>query len=148
MHKYDNRVTVTLDGLSANVSFARVAASAFIMPLDPNVEELNDIKTAVSEAVTNAIIHGYASQDSNNIPGEVTMTMTSTDRVISITITDYGIGIENISQARALMFTTKPELERSGLGFTVMESCVDMVNIDSEPGRGTIITLTKKLADK
>jgi stage II sporulation protein AB (anti-sigma F factor) len=128
-------------GLSVNESFARMAAAAFITPLDPAVDELEDIKTAVSEAVTNAIIHGYP-----NGEGEVRLTLSCEERDFIAEISDDGTGIADIKAAREPMFTTKPELERSGLGFTVMETFMDSVDVVSVPGGGTTVTLKKTLA--
>jgi stage II sporulation protein AB (anti-sigma F factor) len=131
-----------MDSKSVNESFARVAVSVFIAPLDPQLHEHNDIKTAVSEAVTNAIIHGYADKD-----GEITMSMLREGRRIVIEISDEGIGIANIAEAREPLYTTKPDMERSGMGFTVMESFMDTVEVRSEPGNGTTVILTKTLAE-
>ena len=143
MSNHDNKVTVIMESRSINESFARTTVSGFLLPLDPTVDEFTDIKTAVSEAVTNAIIHGYGLS-----PGEIRMTMTSEERKITIEISDNGIGIENIPAAREPLYTTKPELERSGLGFTVMENYMDEVTIHSEPDKGTTIVMTKTLARK
>ena len=139
-----NRVSITMEGLPVNISFARVAATAFITPLDPSVEEVSDIKTAVSEAVTNAIIHGYPGEGA----GQVRMDISSQDRTVIIEISDDGVGIADIDTARMPLFTTKEELERSGLGFTVMESFMDCVVVESTPGEGTKVTLTKTLASR
>ena len=139
-----NRVTVTMEGLSENISFARVVATAFITSLDPTVEEVTEIKTAVSEAVTNAIIHGYQAEGT----GQVYMTMSAQDKTVTIEIADDGIGIADIDTARQPLFTTKEEMERSGLGFTVMESFMDNVAVESTPGVGTKVTLTKTLASR
>lgn len=138
-----NSIRVELAAIPENVGLARIIVAGFIAPLDPTVTENSDIKTAVSEAVTNAIIHGY-----DNKTGTVTLALDSTpDREITITVVDNGIGIADIDQVRAPLFTTKPDMERSGLGFTVMESFMNTVAITSEPGKGTTITLTKKLGD-
>ena len=139
-----NRVSITMEGLSENISFARVAATAFITPLDPSVEEVTEIKTAVSEAVTNAIIHGYPAEGT----GRVHMTISAQDKTVTIEVADDGIGIADIDTARRPLFTTKEELERSGLGFTVMESFMDSVTVESTPGEGTKVTLTKTLASR
>ena len=140
MNNHENQVRLEIDARSENVSLARVVATAFVTPFDPTVGELSDIKTAVSEAVTNAIIHGYGENS-----GTVTILLTSHGRKISIEISDVGIGIENIENAREPLFTTKPEMERSGLGFTVMESFMDEVIVTSTPGAGTTIIMTKTL---
>ena len=150
-----NRVSLTMDSLSQNISFARVAVAGFLAPLDPGIDEVNDIKTAVSEAVTNAIIHGYPSGTASFVPpsgagaesqGEVRMNLSVQGRTVTIEISDDGVGIEDITTAREPLFTTKAELERSGLGFTVMESFMDSVTVESSPGQGTTITLAKTLA--
>jgi len=139
----NNTVTVELSPIPENVSLARMIVAGFIAPLDPTVEETTDIKTAVSEAVTNAIIHGYDGYEQN--PGIVKMKITNRARDITIEIADHGIGIENVETVREPMYTTKPDMERSGLGFTVMESFMDTVEVKSAPGAGTTVILTKKL---
>ena len=138
-----SRVSIVMEGLAENISFARVAATAFITPLDPTVEEVTEIKTAVSEAVTNAIIHGYPGGD-----GPVRMDISAQGKTVVIEISDDGVGIADIDTARAPLFTTKEEMERSGLGFTVMESFMDSVAVESTPGEGTRVTLTKHLASR
>jgi len=132
-----NRISLVMESQAENISFARVAVAAFIAPLDPTVDEVSDIKTAVSEAITNAVIHGG--------PAPVMMTLSSRNRKITIEITDTGEGITDIDEARQPLFTTKEDMERSGLGFTVMESFMDTVAVESAPGEGTKVTLTKKL---
>jgi len=127
---------------SQNEAFARVAAAAFAAPFDPLLGELTDIKTAVSEAVTNAIIHGYE----NNNEGIVYITFRSAGDEIVITITDEGVGIENLEQAMTPLYTSKPELERSGMGFTVMQTFMDHVEVTSAAGRGTTVEMRKTLA--
>ena len=124
-------------------AFARMAVAAFIMPLDPTISEITDIKTAVSEAVTNAIIHGYG----NNSEKNVVLLCSYENRSVYIEITDYGVGIEDIKQARTPLYTSAPELERSGLGFTVMETFMDSVDVLSEKGKGTTVRMAKKLMD-
>lgn len=125
--------------LSQNESFARVSVAAFVAQLDPTMDELTEIKTVVSEAVTNAIIHGY-----NNDPnGMVYISVVIEDGVVHITIKDEGVGIVDIEEARQPLFTTKPELERSGMGFTIMENFMDEVTIHSEVNKGTTVHLTK-----
>jgi len=139
-----NRVTIQMDSRPENISFARVVVAGFIAPLDPSVEEVTDIKTAVSEAVTNAIIHGYPE---GHPPSTVKMALSISDsRELTIEVSDKGVGILDIQTAREPLFTTKAELERSGLGFTVMESFMDSVTVESTPGQGTTITLAKTLA--
>ena len=138
-----SRIHITMESLPENISFARVAVAAFITPLDPTVEEVSDIKTAVSEAVTNAVIHGYPAGG-----GQVHMTITTQEKTVIIEITDHGVGIADVSTAREPLFTTKEEMERSGLGFTVMESFMDTVVVESTPGEGTKVTLEKTLAGR
>lgn len=123
---------------SSNESFARVVAAAFASQLDPTLEELADVKTAVSEAVTNAIIHGY-----ENRQGIIRMTCRLFSNSVEIEVTDEGKGIEDIALARQPLYTTRPEMERSGMGFTVMESFMDSVAVASEVGRGTTVRMKK-----
>ncbi|MDP4092496.1 MAG: anti-sigma F factor [Bacillota bacterium] len=123
---------------SNNESFARIVAAAFVSQLDPTLEELTDVKTAVSEAVTNAIIHGY-----ENNSGIVVMECKLFDDSVEITVLDKGKGIEDIELARQPLYTSKPEMERSGMGFTVMESFMDSIEVKSEPGKGTSVTMYK-----
>lgn len=128
--------------LSQNESFARVTVAAFVAQLDPTMDELTEIKTVVSEAVTNAIIHGY-----NNDPsGTVFISVKIDDSFIELEIKDEGSGILDIEEARQPLFTTKPELERSGMGFTIMENFMDEIDVHSELGIGTTIRLRKHLA--
>lgn len=126
---------------SENESFARVAVASFISQIDPTLEEINDIKTVVSEAVTNSIIHGYE----ENPDGEITITVWLNDSYIEISIEDNGRGIDNIDEAIQPLFTTKPELERSGMGFTIMENMMDEMIIESKVGKGTKVILKKQL---
>jgi len=112
-----------------------------VAQLDPTMDEINEIKTAVSEAVTNAIIHGYE----NDPEGIITIEAAIEDRSVEIVIRDRGVGIENIEEARQPLFTTKPELERSGMGFTIMENFVDELEIVSKPNEGTTVRLKKRL---
>ena len=126
---------------SENESFARVTAAAFISPSDPTVSEIVEVKTAVSEAVSNAVIHGY-----DKTIGVITLEMRLfSDYSVEITITDAGKGIPDINKAREPLFTTKTEEERSGMGFTVMESFMDSLQVESEPGKGTRIFMKKRL---
>ena len=123
---------------SNNESFARVVAAAFISQLDPTLEEMADVKTAVSEAVTNAIIHGYEKEQ-----GSVIMKCRLYPDSVEIQITDQGVGIDDVDLARQPLYTSKPEMERSGMGFTVMESFMDRVEVASEPGKGTVVIMYK-----
>ncbi|WP_027407669.1 anti-sigma F factor [Anoxybacteroides tepidamans] len=134
-----NEMHLQFSALSQNESFARVTVAAFVAQLDPTMDELTEIKTVVSEAVTNAIIHGY-----NNDPnGVVYISVVIDDGVVHITIKDEGVGIADIDEARQPLFTTKPELERSGMGFTIMENFTDEISIHSEINKGTTVHLTK-----
>lgn len=123
-----------------NEGVARMIAAGFIMPLDPTLEAMADVKTAVSEAVTNSIIHGYEEND-----GTVTMELWSEDRLLTVRIHDDGIGIDNVEKAREPLYTSKPDSDRSGMGFTVMESFMDSLHIESKKGQGTTVIMTKKL---
>ncbi|KYD09325.1 anti-sigma F factor [Heyndrickxia sporothermodurans] len=139
-----NEMQIQFTALSQNESFARVTVAAFIAQLDPTIDELTEIKTVVSEAVTNAIIHGYE----GNPAGMVYISAAIEDGVVELVIRDEGIGIPDIEEARQPLFTTKPELERSGMGFTIMENFMDDIEIESQPRVGTIIRLKKHLAFK
>ncbi|MGO4888293.1 anti-sigma F factor [Anaerobacillus sp. MEB173] len=137
-----NIMEIKFSALSENESFARVTVGAFVAQLDPTMDELTEIKTVVSEAVTNSIIHGY----DNNPEGMIYISVTLEQDVIHLTIRDEGIGIPNLEEARQPLFTTKPELERSGMGFTIMENFMDEVKVVTEPSVGTTIYLTKHLS--
>lgn len=136
----NNTMKVTFTSLSSNESFARVAIAAFIAPLDPTMDELTEVKTVVSEAVTNAIIHGYERAENELIY----LACTINDNTVEITIEDTGVGIEDIDQAIEPLYTSKPELERSGMGFTIMENFMDKVEIESTAGQGTKVKLIKQ----
>lgn len=136
----ENEMKLEFISKSSNESFARITIAAFAAQLDPTIEELADIKTAVSEAVTNCIIHGY-----ENRLGVVKMSAKLQDDEIEIEISDHGKGIANIEMAKEPLYTTKPNLERSGMGFTIMESFMDNVKIESVVGLGTKVTMTKKI---
>ena len=135
-----NEMKLEFTSKSNNEAFGRVVAAAFASQLDPTVEELADIKTAVSEAVTNAIIHGY-----ENDTGMIKMHCKLYREGIEIVISDQGRGIEDIELARQPLYTSKPDMERSGMGFTVMESFMDSVEVISEPNKGTSIKLFKNI---
>lgn len=139
-----NTMKLCFDSRSANESFARTAVASFLCPLDPTVEELTDIKTAVSEAVTNSIVHGYR-ESINKV--YITASIYENNRVV-IKIKDNGCGIEDIAKAMEPMFTTCPEEERAGLGFAVMESLMDKVKVTSHPGKGTTVVLEKRILSK
>lgn len=138
-----NHVTVTFDAISANEAFARMVVTAFLAGGNATLEEITDVKTAVSEAVTNAIIHGYEEKK-----GSVTMTCTMEDSGLMIYVQDYGKGIADIHKAREPFYTTKPELERSGLGFAFMETFMDGVEVMSNPGHGTTVIMKKILKEE
>lgn len=138
--QYDNQMKLEFIAKSENEAFARVAVAAFVSQLDPLIEDISDIKTAVSEAVTNAIIHGY---ENNNGIVYVFCGLSKDD--VYIEIKDTGKGIEDIEKARQPLYTSKPEMERSGMGFTVMETFMDKIIIESEIGKGTIIKMQKHL---
>ena len=135
----DNSMKLQFASKSQNESFARVTVAAFAAQLDPTIEELTDIKTAVSEAVTNAIIHGY-----ENTSGVVTIECIIRGNKIEIIIEDNGNGIGDVNQAREPLYTSKPYLERSGMGFTVMEAFMDSVEVVSKEGIGTKIKMIKE----
>ena len=141
--EFENEMKLEFVSKSSNEAFARITVAAFASQLDPTIEELADIKTAVSEAVTNCIIHGY-----DNRQGIVKVTAKLKENEIIIEISDKGKGIENIEIAKEPLYTTKPNLERSGMGFTIMESFMDSMEIESIVGLGTKITMTKKIKPK
>lgn len=135
----DNMMKIEFLSRSQNESFARVAVAAFASQLDPTLEEISDIKTAVSEAVTNAIIHGYG----DNKTGKVVIETLLSKNSISICVIDEGCGIGDINKAREPLYTSRPDLERSGMGFTVMETFMDSVEIESQKNVGTRIIMKK-----
>ena len=139
-NKYDNEMKLEFISKSCNEAFARITVAAFAAQLDPTIEELADIKTAVSEAVTNCIIHGYEDRE-----GIIKIRAKIFHDTIYIEISDTGKGIENIDKAREPLYTSKPNLERSGMGFTIMESFMDEVKVESILGLGTKVTMTKKI---
>ena len=136
--KYDNKMSLEFLSKSSNEAFARIAVAAFASQLDPTIEEIADIKTAVSEAVTNCIIHGY-----EDTQGIVKIHSYLQDNSIIIEISDTGKGIEDVALAKEPLYTSKPNLERSGMGFTIMESFMDELNIESVLNLGTKITMKK-----
>ena len=137
---YENEMKLEFLSKSNNESFARITVAAFVAQLDPTIEEISDIKTAVSEAVTNSIIHGYEENE-----GIVKIQCRLFANSIEIEISDNGKGIEDIEKARQALYTSKPELERSGMGFTIMESFMDEVKIESVLGLGTKVTMKKMI---
>lgn len=136
-----NEMVVEFSSVSENESFARVVIGSFISQLDPTMDELTEIKTVVSEAVTNAIIHGY----NNEAHHYIKMMCVLFDDEMTLTIEDNGIGMDNIDEKRQPLFTSKPELERSGMGFTIIENFMDKVEISSHPNEGTTVYMTKQL---
>ena len=149
----NNQVFVRFDARSVNEAFARMVVMGFMMDMNPTMDELTDVKTAVSEAVTNAIIHGYPGYEKslewaeNEFP-QVELRCIREGQMLTVQIEDHGVGILDIEEARKPFFTTKPELERSGMGFSFMESFMDEVEISSAPGEGTSIVMHKYIAIK
>lgn len=134
----ENHMYMKFDAKSVNEGFARMAVAAFMVELNPTLEEIADVKTAVSEAVTNAIVHGYPKGE-----GSVEMVCSYRGKCLSVSIRDQGIGIENIPIAMQPFYTSKPQLERSGMGFAFMEAFMDTLEVHSELGAGTRIEMTK-----
>lgn len=131
------------DAVSENEGLARVVIAAFLTRLDPTLEQLQDVKTAVSEAVTNAVIHGYQEKG-----GRIWLTAALTEKELELSITDKGVGIANIAQAMQPLFTTKAEGERSGMGFSFMEAFMDEVAVESSPGQGTTVHMYKSFREE
>lgn len=131
------------DAVSENEGMARVVIAAFLTRLDPTLEQLQDVKTAVSEAVTNAVIHGYQEKG-----GRIWLTAALTEKELELSITDKGVGIANIAQAMQPLFTTKAEGERSGMGFSFMEAFMDEVAVESSPGQGTTVHMYKSFREE
>lgn len=140
---YDNEMKLEFLSKSNNEAFARISVAAFAAQLDPTIEELSDIKTAVSEAVTNCIIHAY-----EDMEGIISITCKLFANSIVIEISDNGNGIENVDIAKEPLYTSKPDLERSGMGFTIMDSFMDDVKVESILGVGTKVTMKKIIKDK
>ncbi|MCI9156905.1 MAG: anti-sigma F factor [Lawsonibacter sp.] len=137
----ENQVTLEFPSRSANEGFARTAAACFAAQLDPTLEEVNDIKTAVSEAVTNAIVHAYP-----DTLGKIVLRLRiKEDHTLEIMVRDWGVGIADVEQARTPLFTTGSE-ERSGMGFTIMESFMDTLRVRSIPGKGVAVTMSRRIA--
>ena len=135
-----NKMHLEFDSKSENESFARVAVAAFCTRLDPTIEEISDIKTAVSEAVTNCVVHGYEGKD-----GTITIECTIQEDWVTVLVHDDGVGIENINKAMEPLFTSKPELERSGMGFSFMEAFMDELEVNSKMGFGTTVIMKKRI---
>ena len=135
-----NTMKVEVDSISDNEAFARVTVAAFMSRMNPSIEEVADVKTAVSEAVTNAIIHGYEGEvHTITIFGQIE------EEVLELRITDRGVGIPDIEKAMEPLYTSRPELERSGMGFLFMEAFMDEVQVQSSPGEGTTVLMKKKI---
>ncbi len=135
-----NEMKLEFDARSVNEGFARTAVAAFVMELNPTLDEIADVKTAVSEAVTNAIIHGYDDPEK-----KVCLTCTVCGNVVEIVVSDQGKGIADVAQAMEPFYTTRPELERSGMGFAFMEAFMDEIRVASKPGEGTRVWMSKKI---
>jgi len=140
---HNNYVYIKIPSLSTNESFARAAVAAFCSSLNPTIEEISDIKTAVSEAVTNAIIHGY-----ENSVGDIVIQCRIKNHMVEIIVEDFGCGIVNVDKAKEPLYTSKPELERSGMGFAVMETFMDELVVLSEKDVGTKVILRKTISSK
>lgn len=136
-------IYLEFDAVSENESLARVVVAAFVTQLNPTIEEIQDVKTAVSEAVTNAIIHAYEEKG-----GKIILRAALENGVLELEIEDKGIGIENIKEAMKPLFTTKPDKERSGMGFAFMEAFMDRVEVESSIGKGTCVRMRKAFQDK
>ena len=144
-----NEMMIEFDAVGENEGFARVVVAAFVSRLNPTLEELGDLKVAVSEAVTNAIIHGYDSQIKHvavtTDHDTVQIRVHITEHTVTVQVKDHGRGIPDITQAMEPLFTTKPEEERSGMGFSFMEAFTDRLLVESEPGQGTCVTMVKTM---
>ena len=138
-----NEMTVEFKSIARNESFARMVVAAFMTGTNPTLEEVSDVKTAVSEAVTNSIIHGY-----NNGEGVIKINAKIDNRTLYIEVEDYGCGIENVKQAMEPLYTTRPEEERSGMGFSFMEAFMEKIIVESEPQKGTKVKMWKEIGVK
>lgn len=139
-----NEMSLIFDAISENEGLSRLAIAAFLTPLNPTLEEMADVKTAVSEAVTNAIIHGYPTYQKEQ---KVRMNCKRSGREISISVEDFGVGIEDVKKAMEPLYTTKPELERSGMGFAFMEAFMDNLWVESRVGMGTKVNMKKIIGE-
>ena len=135
-----NHMSLKFDAKSVNEGFARMAVAAFVLELNPTLEEIADIKTAVSEAVTNSIVHGYPDGD-----GVIEVACEYQKQTICIYVSDQGIGIDNVDEAMQPFFTTKPQMERAGMGFAFMEAFMDTLEVESSAGKGTRVKMTKHI---
>ncbi len=138
----DSRMYVEFDSVSDNEAFARVTVAAFITRLDPTLDEIEDVKTAVSEAVTNAIIHGYQNQE-----GIISLECVIHNREVTVIVRDKGVGIEDVEKAREPLFTTREEEERSGMGFSFMEIFMDSLTVESRLSEGTTVIMKKNIGN-
>lgn len=138
----ENRMKLEFEALPENEGFARVAVAAFITPINPTMEEISDVKTAVSEAVTNAVIHAYEEKG-----GTVVIRCSLENDLLHMEVEDFGKGIENVEKAMEPLFTTRPDLERSGMGFAFMEAFMDGLEVESVPEKGTTVIMEKKLGN-
>lgn len=138
----ENSMKLEFMAIPENEGFARVAVAAFITPLNPTLEEISDVKTAVSEAVTNAVIHAY-----EQAGGTVTVRCSLEGDLLHMEVEDFGKGIENVKQAMEPLYTTRPDLERSGMGFAFMEAFMDGLEVESKVGKGTRVIMDKKLGN-
>ena len=136
----NNKMIVKFDSLSENEAFARNVIASFLLPVDPGVDELSDIKTAVSEAVTNAVVHGYP-----NETGEITLLAELNGEDLHITVADQGVGIADLAAAMQPFYTTRGDEERSGMGFTIIKAFMDEVMVESSSGRGTTVEMFKRI---
>ena len=134
-----NEMALEFDSRSQNEGFVRVAVAAFATQLNPTLEEVADLKTAVSEAVTNVVIHAYREKT-----GKVRIECSVREKEMTVTVIDYGVGTENIEKAMEPLYTTRPELDRSGMGFAFMEAFMDELEVESQPGQGTTVRMKKK----
>lgn len=149
-----NHISLSFDAISENEAFARMTAAMFMAQLNPTLDDVEDVKTAVSEAVTNAIIHGYEMGDDNISSGQaveekscpqVHMNCSYIGRELYIEISDSGVGIQDVAKAMVPLYTSKPQLDRSGMGFSFMEAFMDALTVTSEPGHGTTVKMKKVL---
>ena len=138
-----NQMRLEFAAVSSNEAFARMTVAAFITPLNPTLEEMSDVKTAISEAVTNAVIHGY--ENRNSLEDRVYMECVLRGDVLEVEISDRGVGIEDIRLAMEPFYTSRPEQDRSGMGFAFMEAFMDDLEVESEVGRGTLVRMCKKI---
>lgn len=137
----NNRMKLEIEAKSENERFARTVCAAFVLELDPTIDEIDEIKTAISEAVTNSIIHGY-----NGQPGKIIIEGEIEDDLITYIIRDFGCGIDDIEKAREPLYTGKPESERSGMGFSIMEAFMDELYVESECNKGTAVRMLKRIS--